>query len=107
MLKHPFGFPIKKGLTLLRPMEFSKTYDTVKSTWSIVYIEGLQVIIFFYQISVSESNFGLVNSVDPDEIFIWVFIVCKSTRLEVSSLQRVNLLFPISYRIWVYVHCYL
>ena len=30
--------------TLLRPMEFSIKFDTVKSGWSIIYIKGLQVI---------------------------------------------------------------
>ena len=32
-------------LTLLRPMEFSIKFHTVKSGWSIVYIEGLHIII--------------------------------------------------------------
>ena len=31
--------------TLLRPMDFSIEFDTGMSGWSIVYIEGLQVII--------------------------------------------------------------
>ena len=30
-------------LTLLRPMEFSIKFDTVKSGWSIVYIEGYRL----------------------------------------------------------------
>ena len=33
------------SLTLLRPMEFPIKFDTIKSGWSIVYIEGSQVII--------------------------------------------------------------
>ena len=32
--------------TLLRPMKFSIKFDTVKSSWSVVYTEGLEVIIF-------------------------------------------------------------
>ena len=32
-------------LTLLRPMEFSIKLHTIKSGWSIVYIEGSYVII--------------------------------------------------------------
>ena len=31
--------------TLFEPMEFSIKLDTIKSGWSIVYIEGSQVII--------------------------------------------------------------
>ena len=43
-------------------------YDTVKSGWSIVYIEGLQVIISKkYQTSFSEDCIFL-NSTDPDEM---------------------------------------
>ena len=33
------------SLTLFRPMEFSIKLHTIKSAWSIVYIEGSQVII--------------------------------------------------------------
>ena len=50
-------------VTLLRPMEFSINFDTVKSGWSIVYIEGLQVIIFTLKI-----DFVLANSAEPDEM---------------------------------------
>ena len=34
------------SLTLFVPMEFPIKFDKVKSGWSIVYIEGSQVIIF-------------------------------------------------------------
>ena len=33
------------SLTLFVPIEFSIKFDTVKSGWSILYIEGSQVII--------------------------------------------------------------
>ena len=46
-------------------MNFSIKFDTVKSRWSIVYIEGLQVIINFLSLKI---NFVLANSADPDEI---------------------------------------
>ena len=36
---------ISSYLTLLRPMEFPMKFDTVKSGWSIVYIEGTHAII--------------------------------------------------------------
>ena len=36
---------VMNRLTLLRPMEFPKQCDTFKSEWSIVYIEGSQLII--------------------------------------------------------------
>ena len=48
-------------LTLLRPMGFSIKFDTVKSRWSIGYIEGLQVIISKKNISL-KMDFVLVNS---------------------------------------------
>ena len=45
-------------LTLLRPMELSIKFDTVKAEWSIVYIEGLLVIISQkYCASFAEINF--------------------------------------------------
>ena len=36
---------VNSHLTLLGPMKFSIKFDTAKSGWSIVYIEGSQVII--------------------------------------------------------------
>ena len=39
------NFNAKYLLILLRPIEFSIKFETVKAGWSIVYIEGLQVII--------------------------------------------------------------
>ena len=54
-------------LTLLRPMEFSIKFDIVKSGWSIIYIEGLHVMISkniaFRSLYI---NFVLVNGADPD-----------------------------------------
>ena len=41
-------------------MEFSIKYDTVQSVWFIVYIEGLQVIIF--------KKYYISFVADPDEI---------------------------------------
>ena len=42
-----------------------------------------------YCILSSEGLFTFTNSVDPDEMhFIWVFSVCKFTRLGVSQIQR-------------------
>ena len=47
-------------LTLLRPMDFFIKFDTVKPGWSIVYIEGSQVVISKkYCISLSEDGFCL------------------------------------------------
>ena len=44
--------------TFLRPMEFTIKFDTVKSEWSIVYIEGSRVIISKKcYISFSEDRF--------------------------------------------------
>ena len=43
-------------------MEFPIKFDTVKSGWSVVYIEGSQVIISL------KIDFVLANSEDPDEM---------------------------------------
>ena len=63
-------------LTLCIAMEFPIKFDTVKSGWPIIYIEGSQVInITIYFIPFSEDNFVLANSADPDEIHIYWYIV--------------------------------
>ena len=50
-------------------MEFPIKFDTVKSGWSIVFIEGSQVIILKKcYISFSKIDFVLANSADPDEM---------------------------------------
>ena len=50
-------------------MGFPIEFDTVKSGWFIVYIEGSQVIISPKNIFLSQKiNFALANSVDPDEM---------------------------------------
>ena len=58
-----------KGLTLLRPKDFSIKLYQIKSGWFIIYIEGSQVIISkIYLISFSEDQFCLANCAYPDEI---------------------------------------
>ena len=47
-------------------MEFPIKLNTVKSGWSIVYIEGSQVIIII--IIKKSFDFVLANSADPDEM---------------------------------------
>ena len=65
-------------------MEFSIKYDTVKSGWSIVDIEGSQVIIKKKQHIFSvKIDFDFANSAEPDEISHYA-------RLGVSGLQRVT-----------------
>ena len=50
-------------------MEFSIKFDTVKSGWSIIYSEwSLVSISKINGISISEDQFFLVNSADPDEM---------------------------------------
>ena len=79
-------------------MKFPIKFYTVKSGWSIVYIEGSQVIISKkYCILLSEDLFTFTNNVNPDEMqrsimlhFIRVRTVCQSTHLGVSGPQRVN-----------------
>ena len=58
-------------LTLLRLMEFSIKFDTVKSRWSIIYIEGLHLIISKkkrYIFLFLKIVFVLAISADPDEM---------------------------------------
>ena len=54
-----------KLFTHFVPMEFPIKFDTFKSGWSIVYIEGSQVIIVFLSLKI---DFVLANSADPDEM---------------------------------------
>ena len=54
-------------LTLFRPMEFSIKLHAIKSGWSIVYIEGLQIIISKNCTSLI-INFVSENSEDPYEM---------------------------------------
>ena len=87
-------------LTLFRPMEFSIKFGRVKSEWSVVYIEGSQVIISKYCFT-----FFLANGADPEEMsqlrhFIWVFTFCESTHLGVSNLQRLNQ-YPTLYKLTI------
>ena len=70
-------------------------FDTVKSGWSIVYMEGIQVIIIFFFIVLLSLKIDLVlaNSADPVEMpfnvaFQLGLLACKSTCLGVSDLQR-------------------
>ena len=54
------------GEPLCVPMEFPIKFDTVKPGWSIIYIEGSQVIIFPKNyISFSEDQFCLVKQCRP------------------------------------------
>ena len=50
-------------------MEFSIKFDTVKSGWSIVYIEGSKVIISKIIVFLSlKTECVLANSAEPDEM---------------------------------------
>ena len=52
-------------------MEFSKKLPTVKAEWSIVYLEGLQIVVSKkYCIFFSEYLFWVANSADPDEMLL-------------------------------------
>ena len=55
-------------------MELSIKIYTTKSGWSLVYIEGPQVILSkYYQIFFSlKMDFVLANSADPDEMLQYV-----------------------------------
>ena len=58
--------PNESPKTLLRPMEFPIEFDTVKSRWSIVYIEGSNVKFAKNIVLLSlQIVFVLANSADP------------------------------------------
>ena len=60
---------LQVALSILRPMEFSIKFNTVKSGWSIIYIEWLQAIISKIITFLSlKINFILANSADPDKM---------------------------------------
>ena len=48
-------------------MEFPIKFDTVKSGWSIVYMEGSMVVILKNIYVFFSEHFVLANSEDPDE----------------------------------------
>ena len=69
MVDHPSIQITNDRLTLCVSMEFPIYFDTVKSGWSIVYIEGSHIIISKKNIFLSlKINFALSNSVNPDEM---------------------------------------
>ena len=49
-------------------MEFSIEFDTDKSGWSFVYIEGSQVLIKKNAFFSLKIDFGLANNAEPDEM---------------------------------------
>ena len=67
-------------------------YDMVKLGWSIVYIEGSQVMISKKYIFLTQKiDFALANSADPDEMPHNVaFHLGLHCHLGVSSPQRAN-----------------
>ena len=78
----------------MEPMESSIKFDTVKSGWSIVYIEGLPVI-FSEKIFSPKIDFDLANSAHPGEMPHYVAFhpglhCLPKTCLGVSVLQRGN-----------------
>ena len=72
-----FGQLKTRLLALFRAMEFSIKLHTIKSGWSIVYIEGSQVIISKNIIFLSlKINFVLANSADPWIYSIYLGMCC-------------------------------
>ena len=76
--------------------EFLITFDTVKSGWSILYIEGSQVIISIQKNLSLKIDFALANSADPDEMLhyaafhLGLHCLPKYQFWGVSCLQWVN-----------------
>ena len=74
------------SLTLCRPIEFSIQFNKVKSGWSIIYIEGPQVIISPQKLYFSlwrSIFFVLANSADRDEM-----PYCGAFHLDLHFLQK-------------------
>ena len=74
-------------------MDFPILIDTVSMVLSIVYFKGSHVEFLYYNVFLSLKVVLIVgNSADPEEMLhsFWVFTICQSTRLGVSTLQRVN-----------------
>ena len=94
-------------------MEFSIKLHTIKSGWSIGFIEGLQkvseydqeipqsqtpviispkILYFFLQRSILSKQIVQILMICSMMLhIIWIFTVSQSTHLRVSGLQRVNL----------------
>ena len=78
-------------------MECSIKFEMIKSGWPIVCIEGSQVIFyfqkilyfFFWSLIFSQQTVYTLMKCCIMLHFIWVFNVCLSTHIGVSSLQRV------------------
>ena len=66
VLTHLENFISIQNISHCVPTEFAIKFDTVKSGWSIVYMEGSQVIIFkHYCISFSQDLFRLNKQCRP------------------------------------------
>ena len=65
------------------PIEFPIQLPTIKSGWSIVYIEGSQIIISKKDYISLKIHFVLANSADTDEMphYECGITVCQSTHL--------------------------
>ena len=52
-------------------MYFPIMFDEVRSGWSIIYIQGSQVIYFLNLCLSLKIEFSLANGVDPDEMLYY------------------------------------
>ena len=59
---------MNSSLILCRPIGFSIKFDTFKSGWSIVYIEGSQFMIKNKYLRSLKIDFALTNSTGTDEM---------------------------------------
>ena len=76
------------------PLEFPIKFDTVKPRWTIIYIEGSQVIIFKNLVFLSMKMYlVLAISADPDEMQLHVaFHLCLHClpKYSISGSQYTN-----------------
>ena len=80
-------------------MKYSIKLHTIKSAWSIVYIEGSQVILSKTIVLLSlKINFFLANSADPDEM-----PHNAAFHLDLHCLQRVSSLKRIEFGIYLII----
>ena len=78
-------------------MEFSRKLHTIKSGWSIVYIEGLQVIdfqqilyLFLWRLILALQTVQTLMNCSIMLYFIWIFTASHSTHLGVSGIKMVK-----------------
>ena len=109
-----FSIKLPHKLNTRRQIDFYIKFNTIKSKWSIVYIDGSQVITFkkkiikFLSVKTDWQTVQTLMKCCILQHFICVFTVCKSTHLGLCHLQRVtskaNMSFTLVYKYKSHTH---